>query len=177
MIHDSWEAYLQPIKDLVKQELDKERAAYESARNQLLIENAELQRRLTSVLQEISELKQRQPVVPTVAKGSPNTMAKEILALKSSDAILKVMKTIVGPQVPLGPQDCPDFKKNVPDTQKLWHTLGMSVLDQMTYVGMRNILFWIIIVARQPIDNVGVEIMRLRKFETSDASKKRRLEN
>lgn len=180
-IESSWEQYLQPLKDLVQKELELERAGFEAVKNQLQSENAQLQQRLVAALGELDDLKRQLEAQkkltaankPTgwgaaLTNTSPNELAKDITrmsTLRAGATSLQKLKTIVGRQVPLGPEDCPDHKKNIPDEQKAWNRLGMKVLDDFTYFGMRNIIFWIIIVSGQPIDKVAVEFRRLRTLE------------
>lgn len=162
-------------------ELEKERTEFGSVKDKLRSENAQLQQRLSSALTEVEELKRQLEAQkklaettkaprrsPTLSHTHPNELAKDITrmsTLRASATSLQKLKTIVGNQVPLGPEDCPDHKKDIPNDQKMWNRLGMKVLDEMTYFGMRNLIFWIIIVCRQPIDKVGVEIMRWRNLE------------
>lgn len=162
-------------------ELERERAGFASVNDQLKFDNDQLKRRLSSLLTEVEDLKrqlnaQKKQTATTKTAGRtpilshthPNELAKDITrmsTLRATATSLQKLKTIIGNQVPLGAEDCPDHKKDIPDQQKMWSRLGMKVIDEMTYFGMRNIIFWIVIVARQPIDKVGVEIMRLRTLE------------
>ncbi|KAG5356384.1 hypothetical protein CJU89_6114 [Yarrowia sp. B02] len=131
-----------PLKDLVQGEIDRERAAFESVKNKLLAENTELQHRLAAASKELAELKKKPPAKGVT--GSPNELAKDITrmsSLRASATALQKLKKVVGNQVPLGPEDCPDHRKELPDEQKTWQRLGMKCLDEKTYFGMHNILF------------------------------------
>ncbi|KAG5358884.1 hypothetical protein CJU90_3584 [Yarrowia sp. C11] len=184
-INSSWEQYLQPIKDLVTKELEIERAGFESVKNQLITENTTLQRQLSSAQKEIAALKRQlegclsnKPAegrALNVTLTRPNDLAKDITrmsTLRAGATSLKKLKHIVGQQVPLGPEDCPDHKKDIPEAQKMWNRLGMKVLDDFTYFGMRNIIFWIILVSNKPIDTVAVEIRRLIVLEKNLSDEK-----
>lgn len=207
---DSWEHHLQPLKNQLRLEQERERSEFEAVKSQLLRENVELQRRLTNAQNEVQSLKKQLEVRPEVQyQQMPSstgwTVQPEQLHLKAANEtptpptpirianllqpiancpptpisplssldtcspqmkeLQGMVKKIVGTQIPHGPKDCPDYAKNIPESKKLWNALDMGFLDKMTYIGMRNVLFWIMIVARQPCNKIAVEILRLRKIE------------